>query len=153
MRPLATFSWITFQCQVFSWDKYTFSDSLGCKLTENYDGFENSSLFFQRIVKQSKKVRHSTCLETNFILILNFPQISTKYPPKNQKRTIIYEFKQFWWIFNILYVLCLCLFIIQSLISFWRTLKIFFERRTLTMFPPTSFPTNKMKRNDTSLGI
>jgi hypothetical protein len=77
-----------------------FSESLGCKLTENYDGFENSSLFFQRIVRQSKKVRHSTCLETKSILILNFPQISTKYPPKNQKRIIFHKLKQFWWIWS-----------------------------------------------------
>ncbi len=85
---------------------------LGCKVTENYDGFENISLFFLRIVKQSKKVRHPTCLETNFILILNFPQISAKYAPKYQKWIIFQKFKQFWWIFNILYVLCLCLIII-----------------------------------------
>ncbi len=67
---------------------------------ENYDGFENSSLFFQIIIKQSKKVRHSTCLETIFILIPNFPQVSIKYAPKNQKRTIFHEFKQFWWIWS-----------------------------------------------------
>jgi hypothetical protein len=34
---------------------YYFSESLGYKLVENYDGFEKNSLFFQRIVKQSKK--------------------------------------------------------------------------------------------------
>jgi hypothetical protein len=27
----------------------------------------------------------------------NFPQISAKYAPKNQKRTIFHEFNQFWW--------------------------------------------------------
>ncbi len=56
--------------------------------------------FFQKIIKQPKKVRHPTCLETNSILILNFPQISTKYPPKKQKRTIFHKFKQFWWIWS-----------------------------------------------------
>jgi hypothetical protein len=30
----------------------------------------------------------------------NFPQISTKYAPKNQKRTIFYESNQFWWIWS-----------------------------------------------------
>jgi hypothetical protein len=98
--PSITFSWITFYCQVFSQDMYYFSESLGYKLVENYEGFKKSSLFFQRIVKQSKKVRHLTCLETNFILIPNFPQISTKYAPKNQKRTKFHEFKQFWWIWS-----------------------------------------------------
>jgi hypothetical protein len=34
---------------------HTFSESLGCKLVENYDEFKNSSLLFQGIVKQSKK--------------------------------------------------------------------------------------------------
>ncbi len=86
---------------------YTFSESLGSKLTENNDELKNNSLFFQRIIKQSKQVRHPTCLETNFILIPNFPQVSIKYAPKNHKRTIFHEFKQFK--FNILYVLCLCL--------------------------------------------
>jgi hypothetical protein len=104
VETVATFSWITLKFQIFSWDKYNFSESLGCKLTENYD---ESSLLFQRMVKQSKKVWHPTCLETNFIFIPNFPQISTKYAPKNQKRTRFHEFNQFWWIFNILYVLCL----------------------------------------------
>jgi hypothetical protein len=75
------------------------------------DGFKNSSSFFQKIVKQSKNVRHPTCLETIFILIPNFPQISTKNAPENQKRTIYHEFNQFWWIFNILYVLWRGLFI------------------------------------------
>ncbi len=106
---VTTFSWITLKFNVFCWDKYYFSESLGCKPIENYDGFKNILLFFQKIVKQSKKVRHSTCLETNFILILNFPQISAKYAPKYQKRIIFHEFKQFWWIFNIFCVLCLCL--------------------------------------------
>ncbi len=109
VRPLTKFSWITLKFNVFCWDKYFFSESLGCKLIENYDGFKNILLFFQRIVKQSKKVWYPTCLETNFILILNFPQISAKYAPKYQKRIIFYEFKQFWWIFNIFCVLCLCL--------------------------------------------
>jgi hypothetical protein len=107
--PLTTISWITLKFNVFCWDKYYFSESLGCKLIENSDGFKNILLFFQKIVKQSKEVRHLTCLETNFILILNFPQISAKYAPKYQKRTIFYEFKQFWWIFNIFCFLCLCL--------------------------------------------
>jgi hypothetical protein len=98
--PLTTFSWITLKFNVFCWDKYYFSESLGCKLIENYDGYKNILLFFQRIVKQSKNVRHPTCLETKSILILNFPQISTKYPPKNQKRIIFHKFKQFWWIWS-----------------------------------------------------
>ncbi len=85
---------------VFCWDKYYFSESLVCTLTENYNEFKSSSLFFQGIVKQSKIVRQPTCLETNFILILNFPRISAKYAPKYQKRIIFYEFKQFWWIWN-----------------------------------------------------
>jgi hypothetical protein len=80
--------------------KYYFSESLGCKLTENYDELKNISLFFQRIIKKSKQVRHPTCLETNFILIPNFPRISAKYAPKYQKRIIFYEFKQFWWIWS-----------------------------------------------------
>jgi hypothetical protein len=91
---------ITLKINVFCWDQYNFSESLGCKLTENYDGFKNISLFFRRILKQSKKVWQPTCLETNFILILNFPQISAKYAPKYQKRIIFYEFKQFWWIWS-----------------------------------------------------
>ncbi len=67
----------------------------------NYDKFKNNSLLFKIILKQSKKVRHPTCLETNFILIPNFPQISTKCAPKNQKRNIFYESNQFWWILSI----------------------------------------------------
>ncbi len=49
------FSWITLKFNVFCWDKYYFSESLGSKLTENYNEFKNSLLFFQGIVKQSKK--------------------------------------------------------------------------------------------------
>jgi hypothetical protein len=64
---------------IFSWDKYTFSESLGYKLVKNYDEFKNSSLFFQRIIKRSEQVQHPTCLETNFILIPNFPQISIQH--------------------------------------------------------------------------
>ncbi len=51
----ATFSWITLKFNVFCWDKYYFSESLGCKLIENYDGFKNILLFFQKVVRQSKK--------------------------------------------------------------------------------------------------
>jgi hypothetical protein len=94
------FFWITLKFKVFCWDKYYFSESLGSKLTENYNEFKNSTLFFQGIVKQSEKVRQPTCLKTNFILIPNFPRISAKYAPKYQKRTIFYEFKQFWWIWS-----------------------------------------------------
>jgi hypothetical protein len=65
---------------------------------EIYDGLKNILLFFKRIVKQPKKVRHLTCLETNFILIPNFPQISAEYAPKYLKRIIFHELKQFWWI-------------------------------------------------------
>jgi hypothetical protein len=54
--------------------------------------------FLCGIVKQSNEVWYPTCLETNFILIPNFPRISAKYAPKYQKRIIFYEFKQFWWI-------------------------------------------------------
>jgi hypothetical protein len=79
---------------------YTFSESLGCQLTENFEEFKNSSLFFQIFVKHSNKVWQPTCLETNFILIPNFQQISTKYAPKNRKRTIFHKFKQFWWIWS-----------------------------------------------------
>jgi hypothetical protein len=100
VRPLTTFSWITLKFNVFCWDMHYFSESLGCELVEYYDGFKNIVLFFQRIVKQSKKGRHLTCLETNFFLILNFPQISAKYAPKYQKRIIFYQFKQFWWIWS-----------------------------------------------------
>jgi hypothetical protein len=64
---------------------------------ENYDEFKNILLFFERIIKHSK-VKYPTCLETNSNLILNFWQIYTKYAPKYQKRTIFYEFNQFWWI-------------------------------------------------------
>jgi hypothetical protein len=53
---------------------------------ENYDGIKNNSLFFQKIVKHSNEVRQPTSLEKNFILILNFPPIFTKYAPKNQKK-------------------------------------------------------------------
>ncbi len=31
VRPLTTFSWITLKFNVFCWDKYYFSESLGCK--------------------------------------------------------------------------------------------------------------------------
>ncbi len=65
-----------------------------------YDEFKNNSLLFKIILKQSKKVRHSTCLETNFILMPNFPQISTRCAPKNQKRTIFHESNQFWWVLS-----------------------------------------------------
>jgi hypothetical protein len=56
--------------------------------------------FLYGIVKHSNEVWYPTCLETNFILILNFPRISAKYAPKYQKRIIFYEFKQFWWIWS-----------------------------------------------------
>jgi hypothetical protein len=107
VKSVFTFSWITLKFKVFCWDKYYFSESLGCKLMKNYGVFQNISIFFQRIIKHSKIVWQPTCLETSFILILNFQQISTKHAPKNQKRTIFHKFKQFWWIFNILCVLCL----------------------------------------------
>ncbi len=93
--PLTTFSWITLKFNVFCWDKYYFSESLGCKLIENYKGFKNILLFYQGIIKHSNEVRYLTCLETNFILILNFPQISAKYAPKYYKWTKFHEFKQF----------------------------------------------------------
>ncbi len=54
--PLTTFSWITLKFNVFCWDKYYFSESLGCKLIENYDEIKNISLFFilnRKIVKRS----------------------------------------------------------------------------------------------------
>jgi hypothetical protein len=48
--PLTTFSWITLKFNVFCWDKYYFSESLGCKLTVNFEGFKNISLFYQGII-------------------------------------------------------------------------------------------------------
>ncbi len=50
LGSVTTFSWITLKFNVFCWDKYYFSESLGGKLTENYNEFKNSSLFFQGIV-------------------------------------------------------------------------------------------------------
>jgi hypothetical protein len=47
VRHLTTFSWIALKFNVFSWDKYYFSESLESKLTENYNEFKNSSFFFK----------------------------------------------------------------------------------------------------------
>ncbi len=43
VRPLTIFSWITLKFNVFCWDKYYFSESLGSKLIENYDELKNIS--------------------------------------------------------------------------------------------------------------
>jgi hypothetical protein len=55
VRPLTTFSWITLKFNVFYWDKYYFSESLGCKLIENYDELKKISLFFIWNCKTVKK--------------------------------------------------------------------------------------------------
>ncbi len=97
---LTTFSWITLKFNVFCWDMYYFSESLGCLLMDNYDELKNISLVLIWNCKTVKRSWYPTCLETNFILIPNFPRISAKYAPKYQKRIIFYEFKQFWWIWS-----------------------------------------------------
>jgi hypothetical protein len=63
------------------------SESLGCKLTENYDGFENSSLFFSeghKTVKKKFGIRHAskqTPFHTQFSA--DFYKISTKKSEKD----------------------------------------------------------------------
>ncbi len=51
--PFITFSWITLKFQIFSWDKYTFSESLGSKLVKNYHKINSFQLspFFRKIKK------------------------------------------------------------------------------------------------------
>ncbi len=86
-RPLNTFSWITLKFNVFCWDKYYFSESLRCKITENYDGFKNILLFFQRIVKQSKKSSASDMprnkLHSHTQFSMDFCKICTKLSEKD----------------------------------------------------------------------
>jgi hypothetical protein len=95
----------------FSWIKQ--------KIMRNLKTFH---YFLYGIIKHSNKVWYPTCLEANIILILNFPRISAKYALKYQKRTIYYEFKQFWRIFNIFCVLCLCL--LKIILLFFSDFKI-----------------------------
>ncbi len=76
---VSTFSWITLKFNVFCWDKYYFSESLGCKLTENYDELKNISLFFiwnRKTVKRSStsdmprnKLHSHTQFSTDFCKI------------------------------------------------------------------------------------
>jgi hypothetical protein len=76
---LTTFSWKTLKFNVFCWDKYYFSESLGCKLIEYYDELKNISLFFiwnRKTVKPSlvsdmprNKLHSHTQFSTDFCKI------------------------------------------------------------------------------------